>query len=382
MKKILIATVALLTLASCQSLIEEFQPVFTGRYKDVPGEELEKYTPTHTIAQLVALYTPGEGDDNEVRLTTKNGKDIVIAGRVCTSDQAGNFYKSLYIQDETGGIELKLGKNGLYNDYKPGQWVYVNCNGLYLGMYGWKARNTTYNSGGNGMAQLGLDDPSNSYETSYIEESRFIQEHFFKGEIELDSPDTPVTPKLITSSAQLPKWNDTQATNSNVGRLVTLKNLSYGAEVFTLLYVDSNKDKKASSNRVFISDEVHGITSWALSERKFKELLDTGIWDEIKLGNSGDYNYGTVAEHKDEIRRNAAALSVSQYFKMDDGTEIQIRTSGFSRFGDYEIPADVIAGRKIDVTGVVSLYQGSIQFTVNSYDDFRYSDTGKTLPKQ
>ena len=39
-------------------------------------------------------------------------------------------------------------------------------------------------------------------------------------------------------------------------------------------------------------------------------------------------------------------------------------------------------GRKIDVTGVVSLYQGSIQFSVNSYDDFRYSDNGKTLPKQ
>ncbi len=382
MKKFFYATLALLTLASCQSLIEEFQPVFTGKYKDVPAEETETMTRTHSIAQLAALYTPGEGDDNEVKLTPKNGKDIIIAGRVCTSDQAGNFYKSLYIQDETGGIELKFGKNGLYNDYRPGQWVYVNCSGLYLGMYGWKARNTTYNNGGNGMVQLGLDDPSNSYETSYIEESRFISEHFFKGEIVEDAPGVPVAPKVVSSSAALPKWSDTQATNSNVGRLVTLKNLSYGAQVFALLYVDSNKDKKASSNRVFISDGVFGITSWALSEAKFKETLDSGVWDEIKLGNSGDYNYGTVAEHKDELRKNAEAVSVSQYFQMEDGTEIQIRTSGFSKFGDYEIPADVIAGRKIDVTGIVSLYQGSIQFTVNSYEDFRYSDNGKTLPKQ
>ena len=381
MKKISFACIALLSLASCQSLIEEWQPVATLRYKDVPAEETVTMTRTHSIAELAAMYTPGEGNDNEVKLGPVKGKDIIIAGRVSTSDQAGNFYKSLYIQDETGGIELKLGKNGLYNDYKPGQWIYVNCSGLYLGMYGWKARNTTYNSNGNGMIQLGLDDPSNSYETSYIEENRFISEHFFKGEVVLDSEDAPVTPKVVASSA-LPSWNDTQATNPNVGRLVTLKNLSYGAQVFTLLYVDSNKDKKASSNRVFIADGVHGITSWALSMNKFRTMLDTGVWDSIKLGNAGDYNYGTVADHKDEIRKNAAALSVSQYFNMEDGTEIQIRTSGFSKFGDYEIPADVIAGRKIDVTGILSLYQGSIQFTVNSYEDFRYSDNGKTLPKK
>ena len=381
MKKISFACIALLSLASCQSLIEEWQPVATLRYKDVPAEETVTMTRTHSIAELAAMYTPGEGDDNEVKLGPVKGRDIIIAGRVSTSDQAGNFYKSLYIQDETGGIELKLGKNGLYNDYKPGQWIYVNCSGLYLGMYGWKARNTTYNSNGNGMIQLGLDDPSNSYETSYIEENRFISEHLFKGEEVLDSEDAPVNPKVVASYA-LHSWNDTLATNPNVGRLVTLKNLSYGAQVFTLLYVDSNKDKKASSNRVFIADGVHGITSWALSMNKFRTMLDTGVWDSIKLGNAGDYNYGTVADHKDEIRKNAAALSVSQYFNMEDGTEIQIRTSGFSKFGDYEIPADVIAGRKIDVTGILSLYQGSIQFTVNSYEDFRYSDNGKALPKK
>ena len=380
MKKILIATIALLSLASCRSLIEEFQPVMTGKYRNPIEEDLYQMTPTHTIAQLVALYTPGS--ETAVKLGPVKGKDIIIAGRVNSSDQAGNFYKSLYIQDETGGIELKLGKNGLYNDYKPGQWIYVNCSGLYLGMYGWKARNTTYNNGGNGMVQLGLDDPSGTYETSYLEETRFIEEHFFKGEVVQDAPGVPVTPRVINSSSTLPKWNNTQADNVNVGRLVTLKGLSYASEVFALFYIDSNKDKKASSNRVFLADEVHGITSWALSLNKFRDLRDTGIWDDVSVGNGNDYNYGKVSNHKDEIRRNAAALSVSQYFKMDDGTEIQIRTSGFSRFGDYEIPADVLAGRKIDVTGVISLYQGSIQFTVNSYDDFRYSDTGKTLPKQ
>ena len=73
-----------------------------------------------------------------------------------SEDRSGNVYKSLYIQDETGGIELKLGKNGLYNDYKLGQWVYVKCSGLTLGAY-------------NGMVQLGWESNDSKYETSYIE---------------------------------------------------------------------------------------------------------------------------------------------------------------------------------------------------------------------
>ena len=52
-------------------------------------------------------------------------------------------------------------------------------------------------------------------------------------------------------------------------------------------------------------------------------------------------------------------------------------------FDDYEIPEDSLnCSRSIAVTGIVTLYQGSVQFVINSYDDIRYSDTGKTLPRQ
>lgn len=42
-------------------------------------------------------------------------KNIVIGGQVVSEDRSGNVYKSIYIQDATGGIELKIGKNALYN---------------------------------------------------------------------------------------------------------------------------------------------------------------------------------------------------------------------------------------------------------------------------
>ena len=378
MKKSLIITAALLALASC-GLKEEFQPVFTGKY---PAPEPERYWSDEdfgritSIADLVSGYTIGQ---------PKVLTNTVIKGVVTTTDRPGNFYKSFYIQDETGGIEIKEGKNGLYNDYLLGQTVYVDCEDLTLGMYGYKSGNY----GGMGMAQLGFSDPSGSYETSYMEIPLLIDAHVLRGN---PSELHPVTPAVITSASQLPDPKTaTQATNKLIGSMVTLKGLTYGSEVFCLLYLDSNQDKKSYTNRVFLSssnssDPTCGITTWAMSKEKMTEYLYSGIWDECKVGSGNTYaedeegNTLTVGSYRGEnglydasingfngIERTA--YSVSQYFKLGS-TDIQIRTSGFCKFCDVEIDPDVLSGRAtIDVTGVLTLYQGSFQLVVNNIDD-------------
>ena len=346
--------------ASC----EEFQPVFTGKYDDPAAWEPAHETVTHTIKELAAMYETGK--------PWMVDKDIVISGKVSSDDQPGNFYKSLYIQDETGGIELKLGKNGLYNDYKPGQTLYVKCNGLYLGMYGYKSGNY----GGQGMVQLGYSDPSGEYETSYIESPLIIEDHILRGEF-----GDRVQPVELKES-DLPNSNSTLANNRYIGTLVTLKGLKYGNETFTLLYMDSNKDKKASSNRAFLSDATWNITTWAMSETKMKEYLYSGVWDSCQLGNAGDYNYGTIGDRRKVDGNGAvsypdiekAAYSVSQYFTMGNA-EIQIRTSGYCKFADVEIDPDVLAGRKtIDATGVLTLYQGSLQLVLIDISGVKISE--------
>ena len=378
MKKSLIITAALLVLSSC-GLKEEFQPVFTGKY---PAPEPERYWSDEdfgritSIADLVSGYTIGQ---------PKVLTNTVIKGVVTTTDRPGNFYKSFYIQDETGGIEIKVGKNGLYNDYLLGQTVYVDCEDLTLGMYGYKSGNY----GGMGMAQLGFSDPSGSYETSYMEIPLLIDAHVLRGN---SSELHPVTPAVITSASQLPNPKTaTQATSKLIGSMVTLKGLTYGNEVFCLLYLDSNQDKKSYTNRVFLSssnssDPTCGITTWAMSKEKMTEYLYSGIWDECKVGSGNTYaedeegNTLTVGSYKGEnglydasingfngIERTA--YSVSQYFKLGS-TDIQIRTSGFCKFCDVEIDPDVLSGRAtIDVTGVLTLYQGSFQLVVNNIDD-------------
>lgn len=371
----------LLAAVSCQSLKEEFQPVVTFGY-DNP-EPYKYYTDADfskiiTIQELASQYTPGK--PFEMPKDKDILKGAVIKGVVTTTDQPGNFYKSFYIQDETGGMEIKIGKNGLYNDYLPGQTVYVKLDGLTLGMYGYK----TGNYGGMGMVQVGFSDPSGEYETSYMEIAFLIDRHILRG----DPNDLhPVQPRVLAEKDLPNPKTQHQAMNENVGRLVTLRGLTYAKEVFCLLYLDSNKDKKSYTNRVFLSDTngvvdgdlTHGVNTWAMSKDKMKKYLFAGLWDTCKIGSGSDYvkNPDKTDKTLGDMKGDGtypgvekAAYSVSQYFKMGN-TEIQIRTSGYGKFCDKEIPAEVLSGEKtIDVTGVLSVYQGSLQFTVNNISDF------------
>jgi len=68
--------------------------------------------------------------------------DDVITGIVIANDASNNFYKSIIIQDSTGGITIKLDGFGLAADFPMNQRVFIRLNGLWLSEYG-------------GMLQLG-----------------------------------------------------------------------------------------------------------------------------------------------------------------------------------------------------------------------------------
>ena len=55
--------------------------------------------------------------------------------------------------------------------------------------------------------------------------------------------------------------------------------------------------------------------------------------------------------------------------------EIQIRTSGYSKFADTEIDPAVLSGEKtIDATGILTLYQGSVQFILLDIDGIKVNE--------
>lgn len=83
-----------------------------------------------TIAELLEMHTLGSVDSYD---TIPAG--TVITGIVISSDEHGNCYKYINIEDGTGGIQIKIANTALHNRYKLGQRVFVKCDGLVLGDY-------------------------------------------------------------------------------------------------------------------------------------------------------------------------------------------------------------------------------------------------------
>jgi hypothetical protein len=397
MKARLLIIAAALCAFSCQSLIEEWQPVFTFNYGD--GAE---FVPVNmdadvncSIAELKALYTT-HGKPVQV------ASNLIIKGQVTSSDEDGNVYREIYIQDATGGLDVKIGRSSSYDDFKVGQIVYIKCYGLVLGEYGYKPGNY----GGDGLLQLGYvadgfqeyssgaSNTAPEYETAYLDLLPIVNKHIFRGRI-LSEADR-IQPDATLRGADLTK-------DENVSRLVRLNNVKYGnsvggKEIFCLFYPDPNLNhtKNESWNRVFLAsptDRVNGadytfnIKTWALTKLRFHAHVEAGDWDSVEIGDgSGTVataktkieNFGYEQVYKQVILEHPGAQSVSHYF-MYDGTEVQVRTSGYARFADVEIPADVLDGSKnLDFVGILSRYQGSAQFTLL---DVYYTGTTTSLIK-
>jgi hypothetical protein len=98
------------------------------QFDEPPVSEYPSITPNATIAEVKALHTIGNTADSIT-------DSLVIEGIVVSSDEKGNFYKQLIIQDDSAGIEIRIEMSNLYNDYPVGRKVWVKCQGLYVGDY-------------------------------------------------------------------------------------------------------------------------------------------------------------------------------------------------------------------------------------------------------
>ncbi|WP_447640527.1 MULTISPECIES: DUF5689 domain-containing protein [Chitinophagaceae] len=61
---------------------------------------------------------------------------LVFSGIVVSSDSAGNVFKTLYIEDSTGGINVQIDASNLYSNYPMGMRVFVKMAGLSMNKYG------------------------------------------------------------------------------------------------------------------------------------------------------------------------------------------------------------------------------------------------------
>lgn len=83
---------------------------------------------------------------------------FVIVGRVESTDRSGNYPHTLAVSDSTGGIEIRIDDDRLFERFVMGDRVEVQCNGLTIGDYG-------------GVLQLG-EAPDGGYEVGMIDAGR------------------------------------------------------------------------------------------------------------------------------------------------------------------------------------------------------------------
>lgn len=151
--------IALAALVACRpaSVIPEPDP--GTNIPNPPGEE-----ETVSIAFLKTLYNGAP-----VRIEG----EYRISGAVVSSDVEGNFYHTLVLDDGTGGIEVKLDMERIFEKFWYHTRATVRCNGLWLGSYG-------------GTIQLGTE-PWDDFQTRPLSEieiaEHLISDKTFVGEV-------------------------------------------------------------------------------------------------------------------------------------------------------------------------------------------------------
>ena len=133
MKRILKLTIIVSAIGLLSSCVSEY-------YKAPAPTECVKpnLTANKTVADIyaIAINPIGLPIPNTPTYTTTGGIVDYIEGYVISSDEGGNFFKSMYVQplDKSKGFNISL---DLYNNYagkyQPGSKVFVKLNGLAYG---------------------------------------------------------------------------------------------------------------------------------------------------------------------------------------------------------------------------------------------------------
>ena len=92
-----------------------------------------------TIAQLKAGYWQDNNNYNTPVGLSADGAEVIVKGRVISSDLTGNIYNNIVIEDETGAMTIASrtlnSSTKLSAQYPFGTEVYVNLSGCYVGRY-------------------------------------------------------------------------------------------------------------------------------------------------------------------------------------------------------------------------------------------------------
>ena len=358
---------------------------------DASFEEMFPEAEHITIAELKNAFGPisntgvNSGWNNTIyKLVGEDifvGRDVYIKGKVISDDTEGNIYKSLHIQDETSGIELKLNNNvGL--KYKKGSWVYVRLEGLYLGNY-----RMMLSLGGAPSESYNKAGEHKFYANSNLEIQSIIDKHVFAGEMsELkvgSYADWKSNPELVDIITVTPdNYLEIFGTNK-----VTLKAADGGSFEMVqreLMFGRLMRFEGLECRYAGVPNQ-NGVTNPALKNGQYDNIYPSWLYSDPRpTVSKGWYQWA----FKEEI--TGRSLYGSVLFTYDTSATIcsangvySLRTSGYSRFARRNVCKD---GEKATITAIYGIYAqksdykanaedwASYQLTISSYSDLEFEN--------
>ncbi len=101
---------------------------------DAPPLNVPTYTGTAANISLLELKTKYASATAAKPDTIT--EDLVVKAYINSTDDGGNIYKTVYIQDSTAAFAFLVDQSGVGGTYRVGQEVYINLKGLVVAPYG------------------------------------------------------------------------------------------------------------------------------------------------------------------------------------------------------------------------------------------------------
>ncbi len=201
---------------------------------DVPAVDVPKasVTPNMTILELKEEFWSDETNYAKT-ITDENdpGRRFIIHGRVISSDEAGNVFKSLIIQDETAAIAFSIDTYNLYLQYRVGQDVVLDVTGMDIGKYA-------------GLQQIGR---KSWYENGNTDQVSFMSLQYFQQFAELDGmPDREKVDTIVMSSFAPITQQTPEVLRQYQSQVVRFKNVYFpegGKRTFSVYHTSVNEEQ-------------------------------------------------------------------------------------------------------------------------------------------
>ena len=309
------------------------------------------------------------------------GRDVYIKGKVISDDTEGNIYKSLHIQDETTGIELKLNNNvGL--KYKKSTWVYVRLTGLYLGNY-----RMMLSLGGAPSESYNKAGQHKFYANSNLEIQSIVDKHVFAGEkTELkvgtyaDWKSDPKSVDIITVTPD----NYIEVFGTSKVTLEGSDNKSFQMIQREMMFGRLMRFEGLECHYAGVPNQ-DGVTNPALKSGSFDNIYPSWLYSDPRpTVSKGWYQWA----FKEEI--TGRSLYGSVLFTYNPSATVcsangvyALRTSGYSRFARRNVCKD---GEKATITAIYGIYAqrsdyagnaddyASYQLSISSYSDLEFEN--------